>query len=175
MIQPLPLESAVTATCPFTMEEILDEYGKDVWYLCLMYLKNRSLAEDAFQTVMIKIWEKRSTFRGDSSLKTWVMQITANTCRNVLRSAWFRRLKTTLPEEALFSAAVSDDTERREVRQAVLHLPDKYREVILLYYFQGMKIHEIASTLKMKEPTVSTRLKRARDMLAPQLKGGMEE
>lgn len=172
MLQHLAAESSLP--CCFTMEEILDQYGREVWYLCLMYLKNRFLAEDAFQTAMMKIWEKRSTFRGDSSLKTWVMQIAANTCRNVLRSSWFRRMKTFLPEEVLFSIPASDDAERREVRQAVLQLPPKYREVILLYYFQGMKIHEIASALNMKEPTVSTRLKRARDILARQLKGGLE-
>ena len=173
MLQHFIAESGLP--CCFTMEEILDQYGRDVWYLCLMYLKNKSLAEDAFQTAMMKIWEKRSTFRGDSSLKTWVMQITANTCRNVLRSAWFRRMKMALPEEALFSTPASDDTDRREVRQAVLQLPPKYREMILLYYFQGMKIHEMADALNMKEPTVSTRLKRAREILARQLKGGLEE
>lgn len=174
MIQQLTVESSA-ASCRFTMEEVLDSYGREIWYLCLMYLKDYHLAEDAFQIAMTKVWEKRSTFRGDSSLKTWLMQITANTCRNMLRAQWFKVMKRSLPEEMLFATAAEDDSERREVRQAVLLLPVKYREVILLYYFQGMKIHEIAAALKMKEPTVSTRLKRARDMLAQQLKGGMEE
>lgn len=174
MIQHLPLES-IAPSCPFTMEEILDVYGKDLWYLCLMYLKDRHLAEDAFQTIMMKIWEKRFSFRGDSSPKTWLMQIAANTCRNILRSAWFRFRKKQLPEESLFVLPSKETENQAEVRRAVLDLPAKYREVILLYYFQGIKIHEIATILNIKEPTVSTRLRRARETLAQQLKGGMEE
>lgn len=160
---------------PFTAEELIDSFGKDIWYLCLMYLKDKGLAEDAFQITLFKAWEKRFTYRGESSLKTWVMQIAANSCKNMLRSAYLRGIKRTLPEEALFSVPAKDESERREVRRAVLKLPVKYREVILLYYFQGMKTAEIAAALKLKEPTVSTRLKRARDALGKSLKGGMEE
>ena len=160
--------------CCFTMEEIIDDFGKEIWYLCLMYVKDRHLAEDVFQIALTKAWQKRFSFRGESSLKTWVMQIAANTCRNMLRTQWFKGMKKSLPEEMLFSTPAADDSERREVRQAVLQLPAKYREMILLYYFQGMKIHEIASALNMKEGTVSTRLKRARDLLGKELKEEME-
>lgn len=161
--------------CCFTAEEIIHDYGREIWYLCLMYLKDRHLAEDAFQLAVSRAWEKRFTFRGESSLKTWLMQIAANTCRNMLRSQWFRVMKKSLPEEALFATPAEDDSERRQVRQAVLTLPAKYREIILLYYFQGMKTHEIALALKMKDATVSTRLKRARELLSRELKGGMDE
>lgn len=165
----------MTQSCPFTAEEIIDSFGKEIWYLCLLYVKDRHLAEDAFQIILSKAWEKRFTFQENSSLKTWVMQIAVNTCKNMLRSSWFKVMKKSLPEEMLFAAPAADDTERREVRNAVLQLSTKYREVILLYYFQGMKISEIASALNMKEPTVSTRLKRAREALGKALKGGMEE
>ena len=173
MISQLTMDEQ-TNVCCFTMEEIIDDFGKEIWYLCLMYLKDRHLAEDAFQIAMQKTWEKRFTFRGESSLKTWVMQIAANTCRNMLRSQWFKLMKKSLPEEMLFAAPANDDSRQREVRQAVWLLPQKYREMILLYYFQGMKIHEIASALNMKEATVSTRLKRARDLLGKELKEEME-
>ena len=173
MINQLTMNETAESCC-FTMEEIIDDFGKEIWYLCLMYMKDRHLAEDAFQTAMQKTWEKRSSFRGESSLKTWVMQITANTCRNMLRAPWFKLMKKSLSEEMLFSTAAEDHTGRQEVRQAVLQLPAKYREMILLYYFQGMKIHEIASALNMKESTVSTRLKRAREILGKKLKEEME-
>ncbi|MBE5784020.1 MAG: sigma-70 family RNA polymerase sigma factor [Clostridiales bacterium] len=166
-------ESGARPAAP-AMEEIIDSYGREIWYLCLMYLKDRHLAEDAFQIALTRVWEKLDTFQGKSTLKTWIMQIAANTCRNMLRTGWYRLLKKTGPEEMLFDQAAKDDTEKREVRQAVLQLPVKYREIILLYYFQGFKIHEIASALGIREGTVSTRLKRARALLAQELKGGVE-
>ena len=173
MITQWIMESSTEDGC-FTIEEIIDGYGREIWYLCLMYLKDRQLAEDAFQTAITRVWEKRASFRGESSLKTWVMHIAANTCRNMLRSPWFRLMKKSMPEEMLFATPAADDSERREVRQAILHLPLKYREMILLYYFQGMKIREIADALNMKEATVSTRLKRAREILGKELKEEMD-
>ena len=168
------MEGKVRPAAP-SMEEIMNGYGRDVWYLCLMYMKDRHLAEDAFQITMLKAWQGLGAFRGESSLKTWIMRIAANACRNLLRTGWYRLLKKSDPEEMLFDQAARDNTEKRQVRAAVLGLPVKYREMILLYYFQGMKIHEIASALRMKEGTVSSRLKRARDLLAHELKGGVEE
>lgn len=157
------------------MEEIINRYGDDVFRLCLLYLGNRQLAEDAFQTTMIKVWQQMDSFRGESSLKTWLMHIAANTCRDVLRSSWFRLWKKSQPEDVLFDLAAPVEDDQQEVRSAVLALPGYYREVIVLHYFRGMNIREMAEVLKIPSATVSTRLQRARKRLRSILEGGLDE
>ena len=71
-------ESGARPAAP-AIEEIIDNYGREIWYLCLMYLKDRHLAEDAFQITLTRVWRKLDTFQGKSALKTWIMQIAANT------------------------------------------------------------------------------------------------
>lgn len=158
-----------------TIEEIIDRYGDDVLRLCMLYLGDRQLAEDAFQTAMTKAWRQRDTFRGESSVKTWISRIAVNCCRDILRSGWFRMRRRSEPEEALFDTAAPDDSEAREVRAAVLTLPGKYREMVVLYYYEDMKVREIAQLLGMPAASVSTRLRRARALLGRELKGGADE
>ena len=158
-----------------TIEYMIDEYGDDVLRLCLLYLGDRQLAEDAFQLTMTKAWRQLHAFRGESSVKTWLSRIAANACRDMLRSGWFRLMKRSEPEEKLFSAAAPDDGEARELRSLVLSLPGKYREVIVLYYYEDMKVREIAQLLGMPAASVSSRLRRARAMLKIELEGGADE
>lgn len=157
------------------MEEIIERYGDDVFRLCLLYLGNRQLAEDAFQTTMLKTWQQMDSFRSDSSLKTWMMHIAANTCRDVLRSGWFRMWKKSQPEDALFDIAAPQAEDHSEVRSAVLALPGIYREAVVLHYYKGMSIREMAQCLHLPVSSVSTRLRRARMLLGKTLKGGWEE
>lgn len=158
-----------------TIEQIMESYGDDVLRLCLLYLGDRQLAEDAFQTTMVKVWKQMNSFRGESSEKTWISRIAVNTCRDTLRSGWFRMMKRSQPEEILFSAAAPDDSEARELRALVLALPGKYREVIVLYYYEDMKVREIAQLLGLPAASISTRLRRARAMLRLELEGGADE
>ena len=158
-----------------SIEQIIDAYGDDVLRLCLLYLGDRQLAEDAFQLTMTKVWKQLHTFREESCMKTWVSRIAVNTCRDMLRSGWFRLMKCSEPEEKLFSAAAPDEGEARELRSLVLALPGKYREVIVLYYYEDMKVREIAQLLRLPVASVSTRLRRARAMLRIELEGGADE
>lgn len=157
------------------IEELIDLYGDDIFRLCVAYLGDRHLAEDAFQETFFKAWRARERFRGESSEKTWLASIAVNTCRDVLRSGWFRMQRRSQPIDQLLDlpsdAPLLQDT---PVRTAVLGLPGKYREVILLYYDQNMKLKEIACLLHLPQNTVSTRLRRARKMLENALKGEIE-
>lgn len=157
------------------IEQMIDQYGDDVLRLCLLYLGDRQLAEDAFQITMTKAWRQLHTFRGESGVKTWIMRIAANACKDMLRSGWLRMLRRSEPEEKLFAAAAPDDTQRRELRALVLALPGKYREVIVLYYYEDMKVREIAQLLGMPMASVSSRLRRARATLKLELEGGADE
>ena len=154
------------------IEELIDQYGDDIFRLCTAYLGDRQLAEDAFQETFLKAWKARERFRGESSEKTWLSSIAVNTCRDMLRSGWFRMRRRSQPIDQLLDLP-SDSPEPLEspVRAAVLNLPGRYREVILLYYDQNLKLNEIASLLHLPVNTVSTRLRRARMQLQKTLKG----
>ena len=146
-------------------DEMIACYGDDILRLCLLYLGDRQLAEDAFQETFVKAWRSRDAFRGACSEKTWLSRIAVNTCRDMLRSGWFRMMKRSEPVEALFDLPAPEETDAATVRDAVLALPGKYREVIVLYYDRDMKLGEIAETLHLPVNTVSTRLRRARALL----------
>ena len=158
------------------IEELIDLYGNYILRLCLMYLGDRHLAEDAFQETFVKAWSNRDRFRGESSVKTWLTHIAVNTCRDVLRSGWFRTMRKSVSVDQLFNLAAKEQAEAdTSVRDAVLRLPGIYREVIVLYYDQDMKIKEIAALLKLSTNSVSTRLRRAKELLRKELKGEIDE
>lgn len=157
------------------IEELIDLYGDEIFRLCIAYLGDRQLAEDAFQETFLKAWKNADRFRGESSVRTWLASIAVNTCRDLLRSGWFRLRRKSKPIEELAQLpAASAMPEESPVRTAVLSLPGMYREIILLYYDQNMKTKEIASLLHLSQNTVSTRLRRARKLLAKELKGEIE-
>lgn len=147
------------------IEEMIAQYGDGILRLCLVYLGDRQLAEDAFQETFVKAWRRRSTFRGESSEKTWLSRIAVNTCRDMLRSGWFRMMKRSEPIERLFNLSAPGQEDHTQVRDAVLALPGKYREMIVLYYDQEMTLKEIAEATGMPVNSVSTRLRRARTLL----------
>ena len=147
------------------IEKMIACYGDEILRLCLLYLGDRQLAEDAFQETFVKAWKGSDSFRGACSEKTWLSRIAVNTCRDMLRSGWFRLMKRSEPVESLFDLPAPEGTDAAQVREAVLALPGKYREVIVLYYDRDMKLGEIAETLHLPVNTVSTRLRRARALL----------
>ena len=153
------------------IEELIDLYGDGILRLCILYLGDRHLAEDAFQETFIKVWKKWDGFRGESSVKTWLTRIAVNTCRDMLRSGWLRMMRRSQPVETLFGLATDEDIqEEAAVRDALLRLPGIYREVVLLHYDQGMKTKEIGKALRLSPNSVSTRLRRARAFMEKELK-----
>lgn len=148
------------------IEELIDQYGGDILRLCILYLGERSLAEDACQETFIRAWRHLDSFRGDSSAKTWLSSIAVNICRDQLRSGWMRMRRRSQPVETLLNLSSGDVPQPPSpVRDAVLNLPGRYREVILLYYDQHMNTREIAECLQCSQNSVSTRLRRARAQL----------
>ena len=156
------------------IETIIDTYGDDMLRLCLLYLGERQLAEDAFQTAVIRAWKSLPGFRGESSVKTWLSRITVNVCRDTLRSGWFRMRKSSVSIDTLTDLAAEPSAQNSEVTQAVLALPGRYREVIVLYYYEDMTLREIADALRIPVNTASTRLRRGRALLSDMLKGDIE-
>lgn len=153
-------------------ERLVDQYQESVLRTCFLYLCDKTLAEDAVQEAFLKVYRSMDTFRGESSEKTWIMKIAIHACYDMNRSGWFRFMNRQVTPELLPDPAAEILNDRdEELTLAVLKLPRKLREVILLYYFQGMKVNEIADALGISHSSVSGRLKRGRQQLRNMLEG----
>ncbi|WP_066051145.1 sigma-70 family RNA polymerase sigma factor [Robertmurraya korlensis] len=154
---------------------LMKEYGNDIIRIAYTYLKQEQLAEDVAQEVFIKCYEKLDTFRNESSYKTWLIKITVNKCKDVLRSWSYRNLLVTdFIRENLISYSKEPkeiDDKKELVSSKVIELPVKLREVIILYYFQELTIEEISELLEVHSTTVRTRMHRGRLKLKEMFKG----
>jgi RNA polymerase sigma-70 factor (ECF subfamily) len=160
------------------IEILLNKYGKDIKKLAYMYVRDWGKAEDITQEVFIICYKKIHLFRGDSSYKTWLYKITVNKCKDELKRKdfWqFRladKLKHHLPKsERTTEEQVITKSEDQELAEKVLSLPVKYREVIILFYYEGLKIKEIHELTGLNIETIKTRLSRAKKMLHKMYEG----
>jgi len=153
------------------VERMMGEYGAGILRLCFLYLKDHALAEDAAQEAFIRAYRGLSSFRGQASEKTWLTRIAVNVCKNMLRSPWRRLTDFRVSPDRLPEPSCPLEARDGEVLKAVMGLPVRYREVVLLYYYQEMALREIAGLLNIPQATVSTRLARARARLKDALKG----
>jgi RNA polymerase sigma factor (sigma-70 family) len=160
------------------IEQLMNLYVEKVYLLAYSFVKDRGMAEDISQEVFFRCYKYLDQFRGDSSLKSWIYRITVNTSMDFLRKKGSRHVfvedgfletfsQTETPETAFLRA---DENER--VLQAVLILPIKYREVILMHYFLDVPVIDIADAVNINLNTVKTRLKRGREILKKKLERG---
>lgn len=143
------------------IETIFRRYKDDVYRLALSYTHSGQEAEDVCQTVFLKFMEQNEIQPGKE--KAWLMQVTANQCRNLLRSAWWRR---TVPMEETIPAP---DYRYTDTWEKVMRMPPKYRVMIYLRYYEELSTKEIAALLHISQSAVTTRLSRAREMLKKEL------
>lgn len=171
---------------PLDIEQLFSLYADDVLRVCSVYLGKRSLAEDAFQDVFMKVCCRAESFRGETPVRFWLLAIARNVCRDYLRSSWLSRVVSyeEWTERKVLSGSYSN--RRKDVRSdtqentiinrldkdspllhAVYGLPPRYKDVILLRYYFDLNNQEIAEQLKITESTVRSRLFRARKKLSP--------
>nr|WP_258171133.1 sigma-70 family RNA polymerase sigma factor [Paenibacillus sp. R14(2021)] len=150
------------------LNELMAAYGKDVWNFAFFYTHSREMADDIAQDVFVKVFQQLYDFRGQSSIKTWLLSITRNTARDVLRSAWVRRvvLFDTIRTRSHHSPSAEreslDKLMTEEIWAVVLKLPRKLREVLLLNSHYDLSMQEMADLLQVSIGTVKSRLHRAR-------------
>ena len=153
--------------------ELVSAYQTALLRMCYLNLQDRALAEDAVQETFIKAWKSFDTFRDESNIRTWLMRIAINTCRDMQRSWWSRHISRHVTLDMLMltegTGKISDDA--MALNHEIAALPLKLRETVLLYYYQDMTVNEIADALGIAPASVSGRLKRARDKLRTALKG----
>lgn len=153
-------------------------YGNDVLRTAYLYVKDYSTAEDIFQEVFLKVNEKKSTFREESSIRTWIFRITINCCKDYLKSAYYRRVNVIeeIPETVTNYEEIEEQILKKEetkrIRTLLLMLPNKYREVLICIYYAQLSMKETAVCLHISEGTVKSRLSRAKNKMKKLLEGG---
>lgn len=164
------------------IKRLMNSYGNDVLRISYLYLKDKYLAEDAFQEVFIKVYKNFNRFKKNSSEKTWIMSITMNTCKDILRISWFKRVLMikNIEDNSLVDTCVNVDDkiinklQHEELLKEVINLPHKYKEPIILYYYEELSTVDISKILKIPEGTVRSRLFRARTILKSNIEGKIE-
>ncbi|WP_342534416.1 sigma-70 family RNA polymerase sigma factor [Lysinibacillus sp. FSL K6-0057] len=154
------------------LEEMIEEHAAHLLRLAYFYVKNRQTAEDIVQEVFIKFSQHGYEERGQ--LRAYLSTLTINQSKDYLKSWHYKKL---LLQEKIFPVQGNKQRdelvaaeERSQIGAAILKLSLTYREPIILYYFEEMKIRDIAQLLGIAENTVKTRLRRAREALKPHLK-----
>lgn len=148
----------------------VEAFRLSLYRLAFSYCGNRPDAEDAVQEAFLRLLSCKKDFENDEHLLNWLMLVTANICRDLLRSGWRRKRQDTgeLPEQ---TAAPEDADTRLAVRQAIDALPPDYRGVVYLYYYEEYPVRRIAAALGLSETAVRSRLDRARKRLRKKLGG----
>lgn len=149
--------------------KVIEKYSDMLIRVSFSYLKNMSDAEDVTQEVFLKLIKNPPSFESEVHEKAWLIRVAINLCKNRLRTPWFRK---TLP---LCETTYDFTTKENEVISAVLELKVKYRSIILLFYFEGYSIAEIAGILGQKESTIGSQLHRARKLLKSKLKEDFDD
>lgn len=146
----------------------IGQYGDMVRRLCLVHLKNPADTEDIFQNVFLKYVLSPVVFESPEHEKAWLIRVTINACRDLVKSFFRSR---TVPLEELLEQPAPLSEEHKEVLEAVLALPQKYRDAVYLHYYEGYTAAEIGKLLGKNTNTVYTLLNRAREQLRETLGG----
>lgn len=156
------------------LTRLMRAHGDSIKRMCCVYLREMSAAEDAAQDTFIKAYEHIDEVLGGSiqSEKAWLTRIAVNTCKDALRSSWMRRVDRRRPIEELPLAAPAGHEENLMLAEAVTRLPQKYKDIVLLHYYQGLTLRTCAQILNISAPTASRRLAQATKRLKIDFEGG---
>lgn len=143
----------------------IDEYADMVKRICFMYLRNPADTEDVFQTVFMKYLQYQRPFASKEHEKAWFIRVSINASKDLLKS-FSRRC---VPLDSIAEQGIEANEEQTEMLEAVLRLPQKYKDVIYLFYYEGYSAVEIAEIQNKPVNTVYSLLNRARNILKDKL------
>lgn len=147
-------------------ERLIEAYADAVYRLAYARTGSREDAEDVTQETFLRLVRTGPRFRDGEHCRAWLLRVAMNCAADLHRSAWRRH---TRPLEEAEHLAISPEEPGNGVMEAVLALPERYRAVVHLYYYEGLSAAEIAAILGKREGTINTRLCRARAMLRAKL------
>ena len=142
------------------VREAVEEYGDMLYRICLVMLKNTADAEDAVQDTFIRYMQKAPAFSSDEHEKAWLIKVTANICKDMLR----QRNRTAEFDEAALNTLTAAD-EDSHILEALTQIPEKFRIVLTLHYIEGYKVNEIAEMIGKTSSAVKMRLAKGRKLL----------
>ncbi|WP_281627733.1 sigma-70 family RNA polymerase sigma factor [Traorella massiliensis] len=149
----------------------IDLYSDTIRRICMLHLKNTADTEDIFQTVFLKYALSDVCFENNEHEKAWLIRVTINACKDLLKSFW----KHTIALDEIIEQPSNISPDHKEVLEAVLSLPARYRDVVYLHFYEGYTAPEISQILHKNVNTVYTLLNRSKQMLQKKLAGDRYE
>ena len=144
------------------IEQIVKTYSSCLYRFALAYLREHAQSQDIVQEVLIQLLDKQPVFGSVEQEKAWLYKVTANKCKNLLKSGRYQKEIPLTEDISEIEATEQTDT---DIVDHVLKLDEKYRIPVHLYYYEGYSIKEIAKIVKQNPSTISTHLDRARQQL----------
>ena len=155
-----------------SVNNAIAQYSDMIRRLCMLHLKNYADTEDIFQTVFLKYVLSSVSFENQEHEKAWLIRVTINACKDLLKS-FFRSRSVSIDQIAEQPADLPPDN--REVLEAVLSLPEKYKDVVYLYYYEEYTAPQIGRILGKNVNTIYTILNRSKKILRDKLGGDVYE
>lgn len=153
-----------------SIDEIITRYTKMVYGIAMTHVNNPADADDIYQEVFLAYFRKERSFNDEEHQKAWLIKTTLNWCKKMTGSSWRKKTRP-LEEELLDQTFQFASEEENLVYQALCELPEKYRMVLYLFYFEEFTIDEMSKVLKIRAGTIRMQLTRGRDMMRSKLKG----
>ncbi|MDO4305850.1 MAG: RNA polymerase sigma factor [Eubacteriales bacterium] len=158
------------------IKEIYDRNWDSLYRLCLIYMQNQEDACDMVQETFVRLLqyigrqeEKTEVFRDEDHERAWLRTVACNLCKNELRHWWRRKRQEVEAIENLFEPGQAVQ-EHGEILEDILEMPEKYRVLIYLHYYEGYSVEEIGNILKEKPSTLRSRISKGRKLLEKKLK-----
>ena len=156
-------------------EEVIEKYSDYITRMCVVWTQNEEAAKDCFQNTFIKLYKCSKTFNDSEHLKAWLLRVARNECNDYHKSFWNKNVSVGLDKEKLENVHKDSGNSMRELQydsdteiliNALRRIPLKYREILVLYYYQEYTTKEISDILQLSVNTVKSRLRRGREKLA---------
>ena len=149
------------------VQQLIERYQNSLYAAAFNTCQNQMDAEDVVQETFVQYYTSRKEFESEQHIRAWLLRGVISTARNINRTFW-KKNKCSL--EDYIETLTFPDSQSRDLFEEVMKLPDKYRIVIHLFYYEDYSVREIADILKLSESNVKVRLSRGRALLRDSLK-----
>ena len=149
-------------------EAVVREHGDDVLRAAMMQLSNRADAEDVLQETFLRYATSAPRFVSKEHEKAWLLRVAINLAKDMRKTVWNQKTMQLIPEQC---GCIPFKEKTTDVYDAVMTLPEKYRMVVHLFYYEGYSVREISDLTGLREPTIKTQLSRGRALLKDILEG----
>lgn len=154
------------------VQDIMGKYKNNIYAAAFSICADAGDAEDVVQETFIQYYMTHKNFESEQHIRAWLLRVAINKSKNICSSFW---RKNRMPLEEYMETLTFDTKESRDLFEEVMKLPEKYRVVVHLFYYEDYSVKEIAAILKTTESNVKVRLSRGRTMLKETLKEGWED